>query len=807
MEDNTCLNNPPLPPSSPIDHINPPLPCNIDDNINAITNNCIEFLDDTLKDKLNPENSIFYEEELLSSNENNDITIKVDIEDLECFSDPKENSNESSKENQNTNNDTILCNGIVVEKDSYLYSNLFENHNLAISLSNRFTENTLVEQTNISIDKNNSINSQPDSKLDLSLINDPLVIPDENPDNLDPLNMIKSSIISPSLTPTNESNNHNITTATSTDIFGDISNITKECEEKIFDENTIHANSKRLHISNIPFKYRDYDLKALFTEYGPILDAEIIFNERGSKGFGFITFKNSEDADKAREKLNGTIVESRKIEVNNATAKVQTNNKTKPLIIPNSLALLRGINLIAGSPSLQHLTPSLIQSHQHPTIISAPYNNNTNQHTKLLIHHHNPVHPSQQHLLLAAANNGFNHHSILQTSGGKNLMLPSQTGNTLLLINHPTPQLHNQHAIQNSHIMMLGGIGGHNNINSNVKHSLSHLNYLNPGNNPILYDNKTLVDDKQLLAANSNLADYILKPAHQGNLINNINNIGSRGIIDPSKFIFLDPTYSMKRQSLDENAHKAAFQGSILNDLSLITNENASNLNNVKIYLDHNGTPFILAPSSNQANLESMLLTNLNNNHMNNLAINSSQLNPLNTLNSLNNINNMNHLAPLQAHLPLNALQALPSLDSPASATPSKKRNFSGGVTDNPLSSSNPTPAHHHKHLKTQQNNAPLPVRYIQSHNLSSQYGVLPPIATGGQMMYYMIDPGTNRLIPNPGSVSLPPNISSSSLVSPQNHTPISSTPSSTLNHNLLPGNNQHLSNSLYLYNHNPAVI
>lgn len=33
------------------------------------------------------------------------------------------------------------------------------------------------------------------------------------------------------------------------------------------------------------------------------------------QGFGFVTFANSADADAAREKLNGTMVEGRKIEV------------------------------------------------------------------------------------------------------------------------------------------------------------------------------------------------------------------------------------------------------------------------------------------------------------------------------------------------------------------------------------------------------------------------------------------------------------------------------------------------------------
>ncbi|XP_049822952.1 RNA binding protein fox-1 homolog 3 isoform X3 [Aethina tumida] len=57
---------------------------------------------------------------------------------------------------------------------------------------------------------------------------------------------------------------------------------------------------KRLHVSNIPFRFRDPDLRAMFGQFGPILDVEIIFNERGSK-------------------------------VNNATARVQTK---KPAALP-----------------------------------------------------------------------------------------------------------------------------------------------------------------------------------------------------------------------------------------------------------------------------------------------------------------------------------------------------------------------------------------------------------------------------------------------------------------------------------------
>merc|ERR1719187_1880195 len=81
---------------------------------------------------------------------------------------------------------------------------------------------------------------------------------------------------------------------------------------------------KRLHVSNIPFRFRDPDLRNMFGKFGTILDVEIIFNERGSKGFGFVTFSSSVEAERARDELHGSVVEGRKVEVNNATARVQT---------------------------------------------------------------------------------------------------------------------------------------------------------------------------------------------------------------------------------------------------------------------------------------------------------------------------------------------------------------------------------------------------------------------------------------------------------------------------------------------------
>ena len=83
-----------------------------------------------------------------------------------------------------------------------------------------------------------------------------------------------------------------------------------------------------MHVSNIPFRYREPDLRAMFEKYGKVNEVEIIFNERGSKGFGFVSFAKREDADVAKKALHQTKVDGRIVEVNDATAR---NKSKKPI--------------------------------------------------------------------------------------------------------------------------------------------------------------------------------------------------------------------------------------------------------------------------------------------------------------------------------------------------------------------------------------------------------------------------------------------------------------------------------------------
>uniref|UniRef100_A0A8C2CSX5 RNA binding fox-1 homolog 3b n=1 Tax=Cyprinus carpio TaxID=7962 RepID=A0A8C2CSX5_CYPCA len=88
-------------------------------------------------------------------------------------------------------------------------------------------------------------------------------------------------------------------------------------------ESTEKQQPKRLHVSNIPFRFRDPDLRQMFGQFGKILDVEIIFNERGSKQFAF----NIVRLDVFLMYVRAARSHLSLSQVNNATARVMTNKK------------------------------------------------------------------------------------------------------------------------------------------------------------------------------------------------------------------------------------------------------------------------------------------------------------------------------------------------------------------------------------------------------------------------------------------------------------------------------------------------
>lgn len=63
------------------------------------------------------------------------------------------------------------------------------------------------------------------------------------------------------------------------------------------------------------------------------------------QGFGFVTFASAADAERVREKLHGTVVEGRRIEINGATARVMTK-KPASGNTPNAVGGARNSNVV-----------------------------------------------------------------------------------------------------------------------------------------------------------------------------------------------------------------------------------------------------------------------------------------------------------------------------------------------------------------------------------------------------------------------------------------------------------------------------
>lgn len=77
-------------------------------------------------------------------------------------------------------------------------------------------------------------------------------------------------------------------------------------------------DKKKLYVGNLPWTLTNDTLKDLFTAMGEITEAVIITDRMSgrSKGFGFVTFANEADAEKAVAEMNGKDIEGRKIVVN-----------------------------------------------------------------------------------------------------------------------------------------------------------------------------------------------------------------------------------------------------------------------------------------------------------------------------------------------------------------------------------------------------------------------------------------------------------------------------------------------------------
>jgi RNA recognition motif-containing protein len=73
----------------------------------------------------------------------------------------------------------------------------------------------------------------------------------------------------------------------------------------------------KLYVGNFVYATTDEQLRELFAEYGEVVEVNII----GNKGFGFVEMSSSEEAEAAKEALDGTEIQGRTLRVDEARPK------------------------------------------------------------------------------------------------------------------------------------------------------------------------------------------------------------------------------------------------------------------------------------------------------------------------------------------------------------------------------------------------------------------------------------------------------------------------------------------------------
>jgi len=88
---------------------------------------------------------------------------------------------------------------------------------------------------------------------------------------------------------------------------------------------------KKLYVGNLSYKVTEDDLKDLFKEFGAVTEVSLITDRATgrSRGFGFVEFSSSDDADKAIKSCNGKLVQGRKIVVSEARPRKNSGYRSR----------------------------------------------------------------------------------------------------------------------------------------------------------------------------------------------------------------------------------------------------------------------------------------------------------------------------------------------------------------------------------------------------------------------------------------------------------------------------------------------
>ncbi len=83
-----------------------------------------------------------------------------------------------------------------------------------------------------------------------------------------------------------------------------------------------------IYVGNLNYEVDENDLTEVFESYGTVSSSRVITDKYSgkSKGFGFVTMENQEEADHAIKELNGAVYEQRDMVVNEAKPRKESYN-------------------------------------------------------------------------------------------------------------------------------------------------------------------------------------------------------------------------------------------------------------------------------------------------------------------------------------------------------------------------------------------------------------------------------------------------------------------------------------------------
>jgi len=89
--------------------------------------------------------------------------------------------------------------------------------------------------------------------------------------------------------------------------------------------------SIRLYVGNLPKEIERQELEAVFADCGTAVTTKVIKDRKTGKcrGFGFVTVKNDEEADKIIEQFNGHIFQDSALKIEKALPRAKKKNESE----------------------------------------------------------------------------------------------------------------------------------------------------------------------------------------------------------------------------------------------------------------------------------------------------------------------------------------------------------------------------------------------------------------------------------------------------------------------------------------------